>query len=188
MCNTKIFSFFHLFFFCMSMVHQLQNFPNRKEEFEFHCLNFVTSLALTDESNFLRVLEKYRTKDWHRNNSSCSSRGVLEHFFHKKKQCFLFTPSALRYHVGALREYKYVYEVNSHTKVLKCWGVLIFFLKENLCSFTCLATSFPLFELLPVLKEAIVSVHSATISGKNVVISQILCFIMHFYENLLFNH
>lgn len=53
MHNTKISSFFHLFS-CVSMVHQLQNFPKRKVEFEFHYLNFVTSLALTDESSFFK--------------------------------------------------------------------------------------------------------------------------------------
>lgn len=129
------------------------------------------------------------------NNLSCSSKCVLETVFNKNRALFYAHTTCIKIpRRNTEGKYIIIDEVNSHTKVLKftwreskCFNFLF---KRILIHFYLAFNTLPSFWTLTrvnALKGAIMSVHTATISGKKIAISQILCFIMHFYEILFFN-
>lgn len=118
----------------------------------------------------------------------------------KKKQCFMFIPPALRYLVGVLSEKKnYIWS----ELPCKCWNPLgsvckcfKFLFKRKLTLFYIACNTFPSFWTLTrvnVLKEAIVNVHTAIISGKKLTFPKfyvLLCIFMRFCfltTNVLFS-
>lgn len=132
-----------LLFSGVPMVHHCRILQKRKDRFEFHSLNFMTSLTLTDKSKifkgmlYWRIMELRTGIEITRLVLSVS----LKLFSTKTNKCFMFIPPSLRYFVGAVREQKLLYM--KWTPIQKCWNplevisnVLIFFLKENLSFFT----------------------------------------------------